>query len=97
MYETICCASHAARFGRAWGHPIPSQEGMVVTEFMEEAYKGNIKALYVTGENPLLSEPDLHHAEESLRNLEFLVVQDLFLHERRQQNHYSFQVSFLIP
>lgn len=77
-------ASHAARFGRAWGHPIPSQEGMVVTEFMEEAYKGNIKALYVTGENPLLSEPDLHHAEESLRNLEFLVVQDLFLHETAQ-------------
>ena len=40
--------------------------------------------MYVTGENPLLSEPNLHHAEETFRNLEFLVVQDIFLHETAQ-------------
>ena len=52
-----------------------------MTEMVEEAMKGNLKAMYVTGENPLLSEPDLHHAEEALKNLEFLVVQDIFMHE----------------
>ena len=37
--------------------------------------------MYITGENPLLSEPDLHEAEEAFKNLEFLVVQDIFMHE----------------
>ena len=77
-------AANAVRFGDAWGHSIPAEPGMVVTDFMEEAYKGTIKAIYVTGENPLLSEPDLHHAEAAFRNLDFLVVQDLFLHETAQ-------------
>ena len=45
---------------------------------------GRIKAMYVTGENPLLSEPNLHHAEETFQKLEFLVVQDIFLHETAQ-------------
>ena len=45
---------------------------------------GRIKAMYVTGENPLLSEPNLHHAEETFNKLEFLVVQDIFLHETAQ-------------
>jgi len=48
---------------------------------VEEALKGNVKAMYVTGENPLLSEPDLNHAAQAFNNLEFLVVQDIFLHE----------------
>ena len=77
-------AGNAVRFGDAWGHPIPAKPGMVVTDFVEEAHKGTIKAIYVTGENPLLSEPDLHHAEAAFRNLDFLVVQDLFLHETAQ-------------
>ena len=42
---------------------------------------GRMKAMYVTGENPLLSEPDLNHAEETFKKLEFLIVQDIFLHE----------------
>lgn len=72
----------ALKFSEAWGgEPINGVDGLVVTEMVEEALRGNIKAMYVTGENPLLSEPDLHHAEEAFKNLEFLVVQDIFMHE----------------
>lgn len=70
------------KFSEAWsGQPLSTAKGLVVTEMIEEAMRGNLKAMYVTGENPLLSEPDLHHAEEALKKLEFLVVQDIFMHE----------------
>ena len=74
-----------SKFQQAWGnHPLPDKEGLVITEMMLDMELGRIKAMYVTGENPLLSEPNLHHAEETFRNLEFLVVQDIFLHETAQ-------------
>ena len=48
---------------------------------VEAIDKGRVKAMYITGENPLLSEPDLHHAEETFKKLELLIVQDIFMHE----------------
>jgi len=48
---------------------------------MEGAHRGTVKGLYIMGENPMLSDPDLHHVEASLKNLDFLVVQDIFLTE----------------
>ena len=51
---------------------------------VEAALDGRLKAMYITGENPLLSEPDLHHAEKAFKNLDFLVVQDIFMHETAQ-------------
>ena len=70
------------KFGAAWGnHPVPAVKGLVVTDMVEEAMAGRLKAMYVTGENPLLSEPDLHHAEQAFKKLDFLVVQDIFMHE----------------
>ena len=74
-----------SKFQQAWGnHPLPDKEGLVITEMMLDMELGRIKAMYVTGENPLLSEPNLHHAEETFKNLDFLVVQDIFLHETAQ-------------
>jgi formate dehydrogenase alpha subunit len=71
-----------SKFEAAWGnHPIPDKKGLVITDMVKAMDSGEIKALYVTGENPLLSEPDLTHAKRSFKNLEFLVVQDIFLHE----------------
>ena len=70
------------KFQRAWGNgPLPREKGMVVTDMVAAAMEGRVKAMYITGENPLLSEPDLHHAEKAFRSLEFLVVQDIFMHE----------------
>ncbi len=73
------------RFERAWGVRPPEQPGLVVTEMVEGCLSGRIRAMYVVGENPLLSEPDLHHAEKALGQLDFLVVQDLFMHETAER------------
>ncbi len=70
-----------AKFQDAWGCTLPAEKGMVVTDMVEAMIEGRIKAMYVTGENPLLSEPDLHHAEKAFKSLDFLVVQDIFMNE----------------
>ena len=83
-YQTLDPTS-VAKFEKAWGnHQLPPDPGLVVTDMVSAITEGRIKAMYITGENPLLSEPDLHHAEEAFRSLEFLVVQDIFMHETAQ-------------
>jgi formate dehydrogenase alpha subunit len=73
------------KFERAWGVRPPDRPGLVVTEMIEASLTGALRAMYIVGENPLLSEPDLHHAEKALGQLDFLVVQDLFLHETAER------------
>jgi formate dehydrogenase alpha subunit len=75
------------RFAAAWGARPPAEPGLVVTEMVEGCLDGRIRAMYVVGENPLLSEPDLHHARKALGQLDVLVVQDLFLHETAELAH----------
>ena len=83
-YQTIN-ADSVEKFSNAWGgNKLPDKSGLVVTDMVREIDNGRIKAMYITGENPLLSEPDLNHAEESFKKLELLVVQDIFLHETAQ-------------
>ena len=80
-YQTIT-ESSVAKFEEAWSNAVlPPEKGLVVTDMVDEILKGRIKAMYITGENPLLSEPDLHHAEQAFKALDFLVVQDIFMHE----------------
>src|SRR5439155_540152 len=76
-----------AKFESAWGTKPPARPGRVVTEIVEGALSGETRAMYVVGENPLLSEPDLHHAEKAIGQLDFLVVQDLFMHETAERAH----------
>src|SRR5438477_328145 len=76
-----------ARFEAAWGVRPPGRVGRVVTEMVEGCLSGETRAMYVVGENPLLSEPDLHHAEKALGQLDFLVGQDLFMHETAERAH----------
>jgi formate dehydrogenase alpha subunit len=68
-------------FEKKWGKPLPSSKGLTVTEIIDGAYSGKIKAVYVMGENMMLSDPDLLHVASALKKLEFLVVQDIFLTE----------------
>jgi formate dehydrogenase alpha subunit len=75
------------RFKSAWGVRPPGRTGRVVTEIVEGCLSGDTRAMYVVGENPLLSEPDLHHAEKAIGQLDFLVVQDLFMHETAERAH----------
>ena len=72
------------KFGRAWGAngSLPERAGRVITDMVDSIGEpGGVRAMYITGENPLLSEPDLNRADELFRKLDFLVVQDIFLHE----------------
>ncbi len=70
-----------APFEAAWGAKLPREPGLRATDMVEQIQTAEVRAMYIVGENPLLSEPNLHHATEALRALDFLVVQDLFLHE----------------
>ena len=76
-------ADNAARdkFEKAWGVNLSGTPGLTVTEIMGGAAHGDIKALYIMGENPVLSDPDINHVREALGKLDFLVVQDIFLTE----------------
>jgi predicted molibdopterin-dependent oxidoreductase YjgC len=80
-YQAVTDAKVKDKFEKAWGGLLSPAAGMPVTEIVQAAAKGRIKAMYLVGENPLLSEPDITHAEEALDKLDFLVVQDIFLSE----------------
>jgi formate dehydrogenase alpha subunit len=86
-YQRFDDAATLDRFERAWGVRPPSRPGLVVTEMVEGCLSGDVRAMYVVGENPLLSEPDLNHARKAFGQLDFLVVQDLFLHETAELAH----------
>jgi len=80
-YQKIADPSVREKFSKAWGAEIPTTSGLTVHEMFEAAEKGIIKAMYIIGENPALSDPNISHIEKVLSNLEFLVVQDIFFTE----------------
>jgi formate dehydrogenase major subunit len=81
-YQKVIDEAARGRMEAAWGvTDLPDKPGLKVTEMIPKAHSGEIKALYIIGENPLVSDPDLNHAEESLSHLDFLVVQDIFMTE----------------
>jgi len=68
-------------FEEAWNHKLDPVRGLTVVEIMTAIHEGTIGGMFVEGENPAMSDPDLNHAREALAKLEHLVVQDLFLTE----------------
>ena len=84
-YQPVTNPDNVARMEKAWGVTGMSDKmGLKVTEMLPKAHSGELKSLYIIGENPLVSDPDLNHAEASIKNLDFLVVQDIFLTETAQ-------------
>ncbi len=86
-YQPVNNPAIQEKFEAAWDCSLPAQPGLTITEIFDAAYNGQIKAIYVMGENPVLSEPEAKHAAEALQRLEFLVVQDVFLTETAQLAH----------
>jgi len=81
-YQPVTDQAVTQRMEEAWGvSGLSTQPGLTVTKMMPKAHDGELKALYIMGENPLVSDPDLNHAEKCLSNLDFLVVQDIFMTE----------------
>ena len=64
-----------------WKTDLDPNNGLTVVEIMNAIHDGQIKGMYILGENPAMSDPDLNHARESLQKLEHLIVQDIFLTE----------------
>ncbi len=84
-YQPVTVDANIKKMEAAWKvSGLSNKLGLTVTEMVPKAHSGEIKSLYIVGENPLVSDPDLNHAEESFKNLEFLVVQDIFLTETAQ-------------
>ena len=81
-YQKIDDNNVREKYETAWDvTELSSKPGLVATQMIEKAEKGELKSLYIMGENPMVSDPDLNHAEKALKNLDFLVVQDIFLTE----------------
>ena len=74
------------RFTPVWG-PFANARGRKLTEVMHDIQEGRIKALYVMGENPMLSDPDTSSVAKALRNLDLLVVQDIFMTQTAELAH----------
>ena len=83
-YQSVADPNVQKKFQEAWGYPLSPSPGRTLTEIIEAAYLQPIKAIYLVGENPVLSDPDATHVRKALEKLEFLVVQDIFLTETAQ-------------
>jgi len=80
-YQSIKDKKNVDKFEKAWNIKLPSDRGLSFMEMMHEARQGKIKAMYIVGENVLLSAPNINEAKEALSHLEFLVAQEMFLTE----------------
>ena len=81
-YQTVTDDGVRSAFTDVWGSgDFSNQKGLTVTEIMDAVHTGDIKAMYVLGENPAMSDPDVEHARDALAKLDHLVVQDIFLTE----------------
>ena len=80
-YQKVDDPEIHAKFEKAWNAELSDKPGLTVVEIMNAAADGNIKGLYIMGENPMLSDPNLNHVKEAIENLDFLCVQDIFLTE----------------
>ncbi len=77
-YRSVSDPAAAARFESLWGVALEREPGLTVVEIINAARAGTVRGMYVMGENPAMSDPDLAHAREGLARLEMLVVQDIF-------------------
>ncbi len=85
-YQQVGDDSVRRKFSKAWGvDGLPDKPGLTLTEMFSAAESGGVKAMYIMGENPMLSDPDLNHIEHCIESLEFLVVQDIFFTETAQK------------
>ncbi|NOE27441.1 formate dehydrogenase subunit alpha [Ruegeria sp. HKCCD6157] len=81
-YKTVTDDGIRAQFTNIWkSDDFSNEKGLTVTEIIDQAYAGNIKGMYIQGENPAMSDPDVGHAREALAKLDLMIVQDIFLTE----------------
>jgi formate dehydrogenase major subunit len=80
-YKSVENPDIRAKYETAWGTTLDPKRGLTVVEIMDAIHADEIKGMYIMGENPAMSDPDLNHAREALAHLKHLVVQDIFFTE----------------
>ncbi len=83
-YQTVDNEQNAQRWEKTWNiEPggLNRQRGLTTTEILSAVHPGGVQALYIMGENPMMSEPNLNHTRKKMEELEFVVAQDLFINE----------------
>jgi formate dehydrogenase alpha subunit len=86
-YQAVTLPAIQEKFEQAWGSTSDLNVGLTVTEMINAVGDGKVRALYVMGENPLVADPDINHAQHCMEQAEFLVAQDIFLSETAQLAH----------
>ena len=86
-YQRVDDEAVRKKFEKAWGVPLSPRPGITLMEMMKGIAQGKIRALFILGENPLLSDPDAGKVNEELKHLDLLVVQDIFLSETAELAH----------
>jgi len=80
-YQSVDLSGVREKFEKAWKTGLSARPGLTATEMTEAALQSSLKAMYIKGENPVLSDPDIQHTVKALKNLDLLIVQDIFLTE----------------
>jgi formate dehydrogenase alpha subunit len=80
-YQKVAVEQNRQKFEQAWGVPLSQTQGMMIPDMLDAALEGNLKALYILGEDPIMSEPHTEHVRQCLAKLDLLIVQDIFLNE----------------
>jgi formate dehydrogenase alpha subunit len=80
-YQLVSDEKAREKFEKAWQVSLPKNDGLTVIEMINAAADGKIKGMYIVGENPVLSDPDINHVKYALEKLDLLIVQDIFLTE----------------
>lgn len=83
-YRSVAQPKEMEAFEKAWGVELNPQMGLRIPEMIDMAIYGRLKAMYVMGEDPVLTDPDANHVRKAMESLEFLVVQDLFMTQTAQ-------------
>ena len=80
-YQPVRLEANRKKFEAAWGVPLDPNPGLTVVEITKAALEGRVRGMYMLGENPFLSDPNINKVRKALSQLEFLAVQDIFLTE----------------
>ena len=83
-YQSVTDAAAQRKFEQAWGVPLTDKVGLTITEMLTGLSSGEVRCLYIIGENPMTSDPDLNHVREAMAKAEFIVLQEIFYSETAQ-------------
>jgi predicted molibdopterin-dependent oxidoreductase YjgC len=87
-YQRVTVDESREKLAKSWKvESLPAEVGLTIVEATHAAFEGTVRAMYIMGENPMMSDPNTNHVEQAFRNLDFMVVQDIFPSETAFMAH----------